>query len=610
MDYKYSDFENSDFDFLPKVCHSREGGNPAQISLGQRPKPPLMPCAFCLMSFGQQAQLNLPNSARGFYCKNPSGMVKGGYMVKGFKQIAVITLTSRVFGLVRDMAYSYFLGASNLMDAWAIAFKLPNLARRLFGEGAASASFIPVYSEEFQNDKESAAKLANTVVTAVFVILAALVLFGWIVMWGYNAIAGAGEETTLIISLSSIMLPYALMVCLVAIFAGILNVHKHFAAPAAAPIVLNICIISMLVIAGLYFDATPKQQVFAVAFGVLIAGLIQITMQILPLRAKGITIRWAWNTHSDAFKKIMILMAPMIIGLTVTQLNTLADDLIAWFLSGSGEKGQFFSFFSHQIQYPLRRGSVSYLYYSQRLYQFPLGVLGISLATAIFPVMSAEAAKGDFNSLCKTISRGVKGAIFVAIPATVGLMLVGKTMVTVVFQRGEFTPVDTDMTSWTLMFYAIGLSGFFLQQILSRAFFSMQDSRTPMYSAIIAVVLNVALNLTLIWPLGTGGLALSTAICSYLQVIILIAILTRRFGKDFLAGFTPVLVKTIFSTAVMYLIGFCVMHAMQNLPTGAGATKYDILRLAAAVTACAAAYYIMAKIMKNEMLALFGPSKK
>lgn len=533
-------------------------------------------------------------------------------MVKGFKQIAVITMASRVFGLVRDMAYSYFLGASNLMDAWAIAFKIPNLARRLFGEGAASASFIPVYSEELQSDKDSAAKLANTVVTAVFIILAALVIFGWIVMWGYNAIAGGRGETTLIISLSSIMLPYALMVCLVAILAGILNVHKHFAAPAAAPIVLNICIISMLVIAGRYFDATPRQQVFAVAFGVLIAGIIQIAMQLLPLRAKGIKIRCEWDTHSEAFKKIMILMAPMIIGLTVTQLNTLADDLIAWFFSGSQEKGQVFNFFAHQIKYPLWRGSVSHLYYSQRMYQLPLGVFGISLATAIFPVMSAQAARKDYPGLCASIARGIKGAVFIAVPATVGLLLVTKPLVAAFFESegGKFDAADTYMTSRTLMFYAIGLCGFFLQQILTRAFFSMKDSKTPMYSAIIAVIVNIALNLTLIWPLGTAGLALSTAICSYLQVLILIVILTRRFGKAFFDGFGPVLIKTFIAAAVMGLIGFCVVYLMRNLPSGAGATRYDILRLIAAVPTCAGVYYIMAKILRNEMLALFGPSKQ
>lgn len=531
-------------------------------------------------------------------------------MVKGFRQIAAITMASRVFGLVRDMAYSYFLGAGALFDAWAIAFKIPNLARRLFGEGAASASLIPVYSEELQKDKDSAARLANTVVTAVFVILAGLVLFGWMAMWGYKAIAGGGKETTLIISLSSLMLPYMLMVCLVAILAGILNVHKHFAAPAAAPVILNVCIILMLVITGWMFKIPPEKQVFAIAFGVLLAGVLQIAMQLLPLRAKGIHIRCTWDVHSEAFKKIMFLMAPMIIGLTVTQLNTLADDLIAWFLSGSEEKGQVFSFFSHQIRYPLWRGSVSHLYYSQRLYQLPLGVLGISLATAIFPIMSADAARGDFDSLSKTIGKGVKGAIFVAMPATIGLLLVGKLLVTVVFQRGEFGPADAIMTSRTLMFYALGLCGFFLQQILTRAFYSMKDSKTPMYSAVAVVALNIVLNLTLIWSLGTGGLALSTAICSYLQVVILIAILVKRFGKGPFDGFGCVLAKTVIATAVMFVIGLCVIYLMKRLPSGAGATKYDIFRMITVVASCSGTYYIMARVLGNEMLALLVPGKK
>ena len=458
-------------------------------------------------------------------------------------------MISRVFGLVRDMSYSQFFGAKELMDAWSIAFMIPNLARRLFGEGAASASFIPVYSKEVELDKEGAQRLAGTVLTVIFTLLAALVVLGWLIMWGYYFLSGRSDETQLIISLSSIMLPYTIMVCIVAILAGILNVHRHFAAPAAAPIVLNIFIISTILLTGWVFDIPPRQQVFAVAFAVLLAGLAQIAIQIQPLRASGVSIRPSWDVHSDAFKKIVILMGPMILGMTVTQINTLSDNLIAWFFSGSDDKGAVFELFGNAVRYPLWRGSVSHLYYSQRLYQLPLGVFGISLATAIFPVMSSDAAKKDHDALCQTIGRGLKGAVFIALPATIGLLLVSDTLVAAVFEHGRFGPQDTAMTSRTLMFYAIGLCGFFSQQIVTRAFYSMQDSKTPMKSALAAVAVNVVLNLTLIWYIGTGGLALSTALCSYLQVFILVWLLRRKFGGPLFKGFGEIIIKTLAAAA-------------------------------------------------------------
>ncbi|GAI73535.1 unnamed protein product, partial [marine sediment metagenome] len=178
-----------------------------------------------------------------------------------------------------------------------------------------------------------------------------------------------------------------------------------------------------------------------------------------------------------SFKKILLLMGPMILGLTVTQINTLADDLIAWWFSGSQEKGAFFELFGARIAYPMQRGSVSHLYYAQRLYQLPLGVLGISLATAIFPVMSADAARKDFAALRATVSKGLRGTIFVAVPATVGLIIVGRPLISAAFEHGRFTDNDTDMVVRTLGFYALGLCGYFTQHILARAFYSVQDSK-------------------------------------------------------------------------------------------------------------------------------------
>lgn len=522
-------------------------------------------------------------------------------MIKGFRQIASLTALSRVFGMLRDMAFAYFFGRSGLMDGWAIAFKIPNLARRLFGEGAAASSLIPVYSEQLETSPGEARKLASTVVTVVFVLLAGIVLGGEAVIWGYYSFFSAYPSTDLKLILAGIMLPYMILVCTVAILAGILNAHRHFAAPAAAPIVLNIFIIGSLCFSGWVMKIAPNKQVFVVAGAVVIAGFVQILMQMPALWARDVHIRPAWQVRSEAFKKIMVLMGPMILGLTATQINTLVDDLIALWFSGSPDKGQVFSLVGRRIEYPLWEGAVSQLFYSQRLYQFPLGVLGISLATAVFPVMSASAAKKDFEGLSKTISRGIQAGVFVALPATVGLLIVARPLVSALFEHGEFTGDDTKKVAWTLCFYSLGLCGFFTQQIVTRAFYSRQDSRMPARSALAAVFTNIVLNLSLIWVLGTAGLALSTAICSYLQVVILVWALHKKLAHSIFDGLAVTLGKTVVATALMYAVGRGIMAVLSGLPED---RWFNIMRLAAVVPSAAAGYLLGARILRIEMLSL------
>jgi len=515
-------------------------------------------------------------------------------MIKGFRQIAILTTTSRLFGMVRDICFAHFFGAGWLMTAWTMGFKIPNLARRLFGEGAASASFIPVYSRQLHDDPQQAKRLASTTVTVLFVILAGIVLIGEVGIWAYYGLFETRFGPKLGLGLCSIMLPYMIFVCMVAILAGILNVHRHFAAPAAAPIVLNISIICSIVFTGWILKIEAHQQVFFVAAAVLIAGLGQIAIQIPFLRAAGVSIRPAWDIHSKAFKKVILLMGPMIIGLTVTQLNTLADDIIA--LCFMNEQGR-----------PLSFGAPSYLYYAQRLYQFPLGVLGISMATAIFPVMSADAARGDFDALTRTLARGLRSAAFAAIPATAGIFLVARPLVSAVFQHGQFKTSDTPVVALTLSFYAVGLCGYFAQLITTRAFYSMQDSRTPMRSALLAVCANVVLNLTLIWFMGTAGLALSTAICSYLQVVILVSALRRRIGHSILDGLAATLLKTAAATILMSAAALAIMYILKDMPDN---RLFNVVRLAAAVPAAVVVFVLAAKFLRIKELSLLSGGAK
>ena len=526
-------------------------------------------------------------------------------MAKGFRQIASLTLLSRVLGMLRDMTFAHFLGRTLLMDMWVIAFKIPNLARRIFGEGALSASLIPIYIEQLQRDRSAADGLANTVLTALVLSLGSLVLLGQAALLLFAYLGTDDADTGRMLTLAATMLPYMVMICSVAAIAGILQAHGHFMAPALAPVVLNVVVIGSFLVSGWGLGFPPERQLRFAAVGVLVAGGLQLLLQVPALRAHGFRIRPSCQFNSVEFRRIMLLMGPMVLGLTVTQINTLADDVIAKALSGpAGEIVLKISGWS--IAFPLRDGAVSSLFYSQRLYQFPLGVLGISLATAIFPVMSSDAARGDHAALCRTLSRGMRSALCVAIPAMAGLWLVGRPLVSAIFQHGEFSAEDSSMVAATLAVYAIGLSGYFMQQIITRAYFAVQDSKMPLRSALIAVSVNVVLNLVLIWPLGTRGLALATAFCSYLQVAILILGMRRRFGRSVLDGVMKVLCKTAVASLAMTLAGWGIRGLLAGLPE---TRLFDVARVLALVVGGGGVYWGACRCLHiEEVQLLLGKS--
>lgn len=522
-------------------------------------------------------------------------------MFKGFRQTVLLTIVSRITGLLRDMAFAFFFGANELMDSWVIAFMIPNLARGLFGEGAASSSLIPVYSEELVKDRRSAEQLASTVLSVVFVILAGVVLAGETIVWVWYFFFSPMSATALKLSLTGIMLPYMILICLEAIAGGVLNSHRHFALPAFAPIILNVVMVVSLYFGSWLFVSNLSAQAYFQACCVIIAGFMQFGSQLIPLKMMGVQVRPAWHIRSEAFKKVIMLMGPMVLGLVATQINTLMDKFIALLFSSSAEKGLSFIFFGREIAYPMHAGAVSRIFYAQRLYQFPFGVFGISLATVVFPVMSADAARKDSAALCATIAKSIKGAIFVAFPATVGLILIRKPLISLLFEHGRFTVQDTILTASIVVCYTIGLTGFFMQQICAKAYYSTQDSHRPMRTTLLAVVLNFILNLILIWPLGAAGLALATSICSYVQVAILLKGLADKFGRKIFDGVVNELVKTVVITLVMSVVAFFVLKVTGSMP--------QIIQLPTVVIATVFLYLAGAVILKVEMLSLITGRK-
>ena len=502
-------------------------------------------------------------------------------------------MVSRVLGMLRDAAFAHFFGANWLMTAWTMGFKIPNLSRRLFGEGAATASFIPIYSEQLHVDPEDASKLASTVICVVAAVLSGIVLVGELVIWSVYAFGEPRPGPRLGLALCAIMLPYMVLVFSVAILAGILQVHRRFGPPAAAPIVLNVFVISGLFFSGWVLKLRPEQQPFFVAVCVVAAGLAQVCLQLPSLRASGVYLRFSWHVRMASFRRVMLLMMPMVVGLTVTQLNTLLDDLTALcFMNAHG--------------HPLGYGAPSYLYYAQRLYQVPLGVLGISLATAIFPVMSANAAQGDTKALAGTIARGLRVVVFIATPATAGIILVARPLVSAIFQHGQFSAEDTPLVALTLIFYALGLCAYFAQQIMTRAYYALQNARTPAKSALIALTVNLLLNLAFVWRLGTAGLAAATAMSAYVQVFFLARGLGRSFDTSVWRGMSRTILKTATATAFMLLIGCSLLYLSRCLPCS---RRFDLIRLALLVPIGAGSYLFVARALRAESLSLVWKSK-
>jgi putative peptidoglycan lipid II flippase len=479
------------------------------------------------------------------------------------RTVTLLTFASRVGGLARDAAMSRVFGAGSLMDAFAFAFMVPNLFRRLFGEGALSAAFLPEYARWSDRDPIVAQRLAWIVVGGATVVVSALVIAAEIVA---GALAASGTLEPLAWRLLAIMLPFAPLVCLTALLGAMLQAHHRFGPTAAAPIVLNLLLVGAS-LAGLSLE--PDFGITIVAWAVLAAGVVQVLWSMLALRRVAPISRGQTGDEATrAAKQVARLALPMILGLGVLQLNTLLDGFIASWPTMFGPT-------ILGVDYPLAEGSMAKLSWAQRLYEFPLGVFGIAVATAIFPALARLA--GDSVAFAQTLRRGVRLVIFIGLPASAGLMLVAEPLSAVVLQGRAFTPADTRATAWILLGYAPAVWAYSLNQVLVRGFYARGDSMTPVRIAMGLVALNLVLNVTLIWtPLGTAGLAWSTAICAMLQTAWLMRAMTRKFGSAAEPGSFRLVDRAVWSsvgrsviaTAAMTAVVWCSLRLVPELAEG------------------------------------------
>ena len=496
------------------------------------------------------------------------------------RTVTLLTLISRVTGLARDAAMSRLFGIGPIVDAFWFAFMIPNLFRRLFGEGALSAAFIPVYSRLNKDDPHTARQLASLTIGALVALLGGITLVGEIVLYFLSLQL---DHNHLALRLMMIMLPYMPLVCLVAIFGAMLQVHGRFGPTAAAPIVLNFFIVaaalgfaSRAVLApGNNDQAHQIMHVSAVAASVLIAGTVQVIWSMLSLRkAKALplaTIGPKTPRLRDSFRQMLVQVWPMLIGLSVLQLNTFVDGLIASYPTTIGP-----TIFG--VDYPLDQGSLTAISNAQRLYEFPLGVFGIAVATAIFPALAKVA--NDSGAFANILRRGLRLVVYIGLPASVGLMLVRVPLTAAILQGKNFTAADTQRVALVLLGYAPAIWAYSMTHTLTRAFYARGDSFTPVRVAMGIVALNLVLNVTLIWtPLKESGLAWSTATCAIVQVVILLRLIRRHAPHALDQSVVSSWMKTAFISAIMAATVYFISTRLAPSPALAGTWGWSVIEL-------------------------------
>ncbi|MEA3488915.1 MAG: murein biosynthesis integral membrane protein MurJ [Candidatus Omnitrophota bacterium] len=494
--------------------------------------------------------------------------------------IGFATSTSRVLGFIRDILIAMFFGTGMFAQAFVVAFRLPNMLRDLVGEGATDAAIVPVLTEySHTRTQEEYWEAARVILNLMLIVLVVLSVTGVVfapllvrvIAPGFLRDPGKFATT---VFLTRMVFPYILFLGMVAYSKGVLNSLHYFTTPAFAPVVLNITmILSLLVLC-------PVIGIKGLVVGVLAGGILEMLMQVPPLRAKGFRIKKGFRLAHPIAKRIGGLLLPRALGTAVYQISVLIDTVLA------------------SLAWIVGSGGVAALYYSNRLVQLPLAVFGISLATAALPKMSREAASNDIDRLKDTVSFSLRTVFAIMIPAAVGLMILAGPIIRILFQRGEFTPYSTAITASALFFYSFGLFAYAGIKILVSTYYSMGDTRTPVKTAAVSLVVNLVLNLILMWPLKIGGLALATSIAATTNFIILYVVLKRRIGDLGTARIISSFTRICGAAGIM---GVFTCLASRVFLQAAGLSGINVFaRLAGIVFASGAVYLLSAFVVRVE----------
>lgn len=430
-------------------------------------------------------------------------------LLKSTSLVAFMTMISRIFGFTRDMVTAAFFGAGLSFDAFSVAFRIPNFMRRLFAEGSFSQAFVPVLAEYQKNKtKEETAQFINAMAGTLGMSLLIVTVIGmlaapWIVRVFAPGFEVDGERFSLAVTMLRITFPYLLLISLTAFSGAILNTYSRFWVAAITPILLSISMIS----AAIWLSPHFTVPIMALAWGVFIAGVAQLIFQWPFLKGLGMFPRPTINFHNRGVLRVLALMVPALFGVSIGQINLLVDSLFASLLVV---------------------GSISWLYYSDRLMEFPLGVFGVAISTVILPHLSRHHATQSNQSFSLTLDWAMRAVLLVGIPAGVTLAMLSGPMLSTLFQHGIFDAHAVIMAQKSLTMFAIGIAPFMLVKILAAGFYAKQDMRTPVRIAVVAMIVNIVFNLILIWPLAHAGIALATSLAAIINASTLFYFLYQR----------------------------------------------------------------------------------
>lgn len=482
-------------------------------------------------------------------------MSENRHIARAAGVVGVLTLASRIAGLARDVIIGYYFGTGVAADAFFVAFRIPNLLRRFVAEGATSVAFIPVFTDYLTHrGRDEAVMVARVLMTSLAVLLAMLCAAGvglapvWVRVFVPGFAAEPGKML-LTVRLAQMVFPYIALVGMVSVCGGLLNSLRHFATPALSPLVLNLAMIAAAVLVCPHLS-TP---IYGLAGGVLVGGLLQVLLQVVPLLRRGFVLRPLWRPRHPAVRRVLWLMAPTLFGAAVYQVNLMINTIFASMLPA---------------------GSVSFLWYATRVFEFPLGLFAVALGTAALPSFAAQAARGAHEEMRRSLAFAVRLTNFITLPATAGLVVLATPITVVLFRRGAFQMAQAEMTARALQAFALGLWSVSVGRLLVPACYALRDPRSPVVAGLIAFLANLAFILLLIgpvpggpstlqgavswltrtlclWDLGHAGLAAATSLSATVNLVVLAVVVSRRLGGLELRSLAASFGRSLVATAVM-----------------------------------------------------------
>jgi putative peptidoglycan lipid II flippase len=492
------------------------------------------------------------------------------------------TVTSRILGLAREQVMAFYFGAGDANDAFRVASRIPNLVRDLFAEGAMSAAFIPTFTRQLTlKGREGSWHLANSVINALLLVTGAIVLLGIIfagplVRFYAADFAAVPGKLELTIYLARIVFPFLTLVAVAAVLMGMLNSLGHFFVPALSPAMFNVAGILMSVTLIPFAPSLGVQPITIVAVATLVGGIGQLAIQWPPLLREGFRYRPVLDFRDEGMHKVLLLMGPGTIGMAATQINVFVNTVLA---TGEGT------------------GAVSWLDFAFRLMYLPIGLFGVSIAAAATPAISRMVAEKNFDRIRSTLASALGLMLFLNLPATVGLIVLARPIVSVIFQHGEFTESDTIATAAALQLYAVGLIGYSIVRIISPTFYALGRSRIPVMVSAGSVIVNVVLNIMLVRTMGYRGLALGTSITAIVNAALQMYLLRREIkslhGTQIAASFARVIV----ASAIMGVVAAVSYNTMLGIMPGPAVTT-QILRLLVTITIALASLTAAAQLLR------------